>query len=448
MKDRIPTYPGRVTLTPVTGQANTYDIMMADEPTEAGTPPTKENLLSDTTSAAIFNSSSDHTVSEALNVLAARSMPKIGDIKTSSRTGLGSNWLLCNGATFSPSTYASLAALQKPSILDVNIVKTVNTSYYWASVQYVNGYYIACGYDSTNHYAYIAYALKPGDTWTTVQISSTAYVRPNSITYGNGYYVAAGSTTSSGYPAIMYSTTLTSTSWTAVQLTTSSTDAFAGIAYGNGYFVATNGGRYYAYATTPSGTWSVGTYASGVSGGCIAYLNGYFVVAGTTAVSSGITLRYATTPSSWTSVSTGITTGSSDSLITSSIAYQNGRYIIAGYYTTSSSLILYSTSLGSGWASFAISGISARGTYYINGYYAVYGHNSSSYPTAAYSTALSSWTIATLVSGAYAILSVAMDTEGRICGITPGGYAVYSDYALPTISPTRSYAYIKALDGD
>lgn len=36
--DRVPAYPGRITLTPVTGQANTYDMARADSPTETGTP--------------------------------------------------------------------------------------------------------------------------------------------------------------------------------------------------------------------------------------------------------------------------------------------------------------------------------------------------------------------------------------------------------------------------
>lgn len=38
VKDRIPTYPGRVKMTPVAGQANTYDMVRADEPIEPGTP--------------------------------------------------------------------------------------------------------------------------------------------------------------------------------------------------------------------------------------------------------------------------------------------------------------------------------------------------------------------------------------------------------------------------
>lgn len=36
--DRVPTYPGRVVLTPVPGQANTFDMVRADAPVVAGTP--------------------------------------------------------------------------------------------------------------------------------------------------------------------------------------------------------------------------------------------------------------------------------------------------------------------------------------------------------------------------------------------------------------------------
>lgn len=36
--DRIPTYPGRVKMTPVEGQENTYDMVRADDPVVVGTP--------------------------------------------------------------------------------------------------------------------------------------------------------------------------------------------------------------------------------------------------------------------------------------------------------------------------------------------------------------------------------------------------------------------------
>ena len=53
MQDRIPLYPGRVKMTPVAGQANTYDMVRADDPTQAGTPINKATLLKDAT-AALF----------------------------------------------------------------------------------------------------------------------------------------------------------------------------------------------------------------------------------------------------------------------------------------------------------------------------------------------------------------------------------------------------------
>ena len=46
VKDRIPTYPGRVKLIPVAGQANTYDLVRADEPIEEGTPINRALFLS------------------------------------------------------------------------------------------------------------------------------------------------------------------------------------------------------------------------------------------------------------------------------------------------------------------------------------------------------------------------------------------------------------------
>ena len=51
--DRVPTYPGRVRLTPVSGQANTYDMVRADEPVVEGTPINKalfDVILNDLTS--------------------------------------------------------------------------------------------------------------------------------------------------------------------------------------------------------------------------------------------------------------------------------------------------------------------------------------------------------------------------------------------------------------
>lgn len=43
-QNRVPLYPGRVTMTPVSGQANTYDMERADQPTQEGTPLNRDTL--------------------------------------------------------------------------------------------------------------------------------------------------------------------------------------------------------------------------------------------------------------------------------------------------------------------------------------------------------------------------------------------------------------------
>ena len=53
MQDRVSTYPGRITLTPVTGESNTYDWARADDPTVVGTPLNKATFLPDAVASAI-----------------------------------------------------------------------------------------------------------------------------------------------------------------------------------------------------------------------------------------------------------------------------------------------------------------------------------------------------------------------------------------------------------
>lgn len=53
MQDRVSLYPGRVKLEPVAGQAKTYDLTRADQPTQEGTPLNKASLLKDTTAALL-----------------------------------------------------------------------------------------------------------------------------------------------------------------------------------------------------------------------------------------------------------------------------------------------------------------------------------------------------------------------------------------------------------
>ena len=63
--DRVPTYPGRVKLVPVSGQTNVYDMTRADNPVQAGTPINKElfdskaNGLTESVTIYVSKSGSD-----------------------------------------------------------------------------------------------------------------------------------------------------------------------------------------------------------------------------------------------------------------------------------------------------------------------------------------------------------------------------------------------------
>lgn len=71
MEDRVSIYPGRVTLTPVAGQANTYDMVRADSPTKEGTPLNKNNLLKDST-AALYGLGTDAVPDDVFQKLAVK----------------------------------------------------------------------------------------------------------------------------------------------------------------------------------------------------------------------------------------------------------------------------------------------------------------------------------------------------------------------------------------
>jgi len=71
MKDRIPTYPGRIKLVPSAADDDLFVLTRDDEPTQAGTPLNKASLLSDATAEAIGLTGSDPTVNDALGFLAA-----------------------------------------------------------------------------------------------------------------------------------------------------------------------------------------------------------------------------------------------------------------------------------------------------------------------------------------------------------------------------------------
>lgn len=113
MKDRIPTYPGRVKLTPVTGSPDLFDMEMADEPTQVGTPLNKATFLTDETEVAIWGDVADRTVDNALQALKKSTINgAIGDIRVSAvdlEAESGGKWLVCDGRELSVSGYSKLS---------------------------------------------------------------------------------------------------------------------------------------------------------------------------------------------------------------------------------------------------------------------------------------------------------------------------------------------------
>lgn len=94
MQDRLALFPGRVKLTPVSGQTNVYDMVRQDSPTVEGTPLNKANLLSDETCEAIGIQPDTGTPNEALAALNTKvkgAAPKTATLSlpTASWTGSG-----------------------------------------------------------------------------------------------------------------------------------------------------------------------------------------------------------------------------------------------------------------------------------------------------------------------------------------------------------------------
>ena len=86
MQDRVPLYPGRVTLTPVSGQVNTFDLTRADQPTQEGTPLNKASLLKDAT-AALFGKTNAAVPDDILSLLSKSVLAQIKEKYTKTTIG-------------------------------------------------------------------------------------------------------------------------------------------------------------------------------------------------------------------------------------------------------------------------------------------------------------------------------------------------------------------------
>ena len=114
MQDRVPLYPGRVTLTPVSGQANTYDLTRADQPTQEGTPLNKASLLKDAT-AALFGLGADAVPDDVLHLL-SRFQSGLGNEYVWAKSGLSEGQYTLGAKTELVLTYGAQTSSLYPVV--------------------------------------------------------------------------------------------------------------------------------------------------------------------------------------------------------------------------------------------------------------------------------------------------------------------------------------------
>lgn len=342
---------------------------------------------------------------------------KVGDTLTTARIDLGSNWLLCNGATVDRESYPGLSDIMPPGPSapwnTESIIKSASTDF--RGIEYINGYYILCGgrYTSPNYEAIIVYSTSLNGPWTTKVLwrsNSSGGCYCYGIAYGNGYYVASGykGTSSMDSQYLAYSRTLGGT-WSEKEASVGGNSGLRKIMYNDGKFIAVGSatGAYgeaqvrYSATSDPSGSW-IGNYIWRASADYsqytyatkIIYAQGYYVAVGKMYGSDhSVRIAYSqsvTTSSGQWSIQTiwqgepqGATTGED-------IIYENGKYIICGGKTNDSSsysqgvtpMIAYATTPSGPWTTVAVSDEISDylvGIVYANGKYTAIGRNGGVY---------------------------------------------------------------------
>lgn len=270
---------------------------------------------------------------ESTNIL--NNVSKIGDVKLTTRTDLGSKWALCNGAL-----------VRQPDYPDLYSVLTTGIVYY-------------------------------GSTW----LSATGLSAIKGLTFLNGIYFFYGTVGASNYPAISYSTSLSKTAtWTVVQTSSTWTNAYVtNLEYVNGYYFLFSNNYYVQYSNVlTSGTWSyLGDSTYSLTGG-VAYGNGYYVFSGCKSSDSTGYIFYTTNLSALTAVAL-----SGEFEVTQGVIFDGTRFIVCTRYN-SINFRIYTATTPTTWTftqAFDVNGsggFHAKGFLNINGNYIVFG-----YPTGA-----------------------------------------------------------------
>lgn len=505
MKDRVSLHPNRYKLTPVSGQANTYDLSRADEPLEAGTPITKatmfDDVIADKMGLTPENGTPNNGFKKIDNRVDRLDLFKIGDIRTTVKDDLGDDYLLCNGSIIKRSDYPELCqynALQFAKFFSGYTVETGEESNYnldyctdKLGAVYVDGKWVFAG--NTNYYGRIVVTENPEDesSWQVNKLNYSYYL--NDICYGGkGVWVVSRSQWND-YDACVMIANDPLGSWTTKSISDISAGNVGKIATnGNGVFCAVADRGYsganqhrIVYSLNNGATWTCKqpvTSGATINWKDIAYGNGMWVMIGSkTEYLSGQNrsapiMAYATAPNAtWTLVTLEdyvINGGDGNSL--TDIIYANGKWLITAYRNESIdgsyNYRWYFTTF-----TFDNNSINAPkkmtmdlGVHYsygINDYSAFLSYHSLIYCNDKFvalgdemifetdDPTTGEWTMQTIrignTSESYSMQNCAMTDGTRwLSALGSYGYVTSECRHLPTISMDDSYTYIKAKESN
>lgn len=482
MQDRIPTpgMEGRVLVTPEGGGTPFYaTITMADNPTQEGTPWATVTVLQNST-AALYGLGGDAVPDDVFSMLPEYFEP-VGTIKTTVRTDLGENWLLCNGEQVDSVEYPDLAAVL-PSKVNTEFVspkeQSITTfgstnSANITSAKVLGNYFVFFVIEWNQRTQRYIYYMKKDDASRTIHKVAAPTI--NGTAVSNGAYVNGKillfATDEDFIDSSQKSFTLKSTtdfeSFTDVTITLDSTPYYdccvTGIAYnGSQYLIAlmryNYTTQYLYYSDSLDGTFNFvsNSQITGGSSTLITSVDGYFVIIAynNSSISSVYTTDVMKTQMDW--VSTSLSVNMYDN-IPYSVKIGNRNFFVIGsnvYYVDGPEIKAQNFKRLKG-ASFNGSIINGTSMFEVDGSLGILSTNGANF-SVVYFRGLDTDTgdavfDKTKQLGGNSGKSILGDSDNLIIMKSASDglafdFEVYDTNlkALPSISPEGAYAYIKA----
>lgn len=182
-KDRVPLYPGRITLTPVEGKTNTYTMERADEPTEDGTPLDKatfNSIIHSRLTGRYYVPTVEKIVVSSYTGVTANPIPTTWN-RVSSAEATSGAWKISSAINDDSEVYravdgsqstrwVSAAGTAHELIIDTGSVLTVKKML--IETEAINGTYTSITIDGSNN----------GLDWTTLETLTTIPTTATEVT--------------------------------------------------------------------------------------------------------------------------------------------------------------------------------------------------------------------------------------------------------------------------